>query len=152
MTDDEEAFNQWKDAMRGMARLPTGIPPQFRRRIWLALATRHLTYSQHLNWPRLVRIAFSANNSQSTASAATTEEDQRLARQIVKDLHRTGCGDLVGSAEDREALKRVLLAYARWNRRVGYCQGFNILAAVILNVMERDEEAAFKVRHDFVLF
>ena len=43
-------------------------------------------------------------------------------------------------------LQRVLLAYARWNNKVGYCQGFNVIAAVILDVMERQEDCALKVR------
>jgi Rab-GTPase-TBC domain len=42
-------------------------------------------------------------------------------------------------------LKRVLLAYARWNKQVGYCQGFNIIAALILDVMDRKEDCALKV-------
>ena len=51
-----------------------------------------------------------------------------------QDLHRTGCSLFCG--EDAHAnqlmLKRVLLAYARWNKSIGYCQGFNMLAAIIL--------------------
>ena len=43
-------------------------------------------------------------------------------------------------------LKRVLLAFARWNKSVGYCQGFNVLAALILEVTEGDESDALKVR------
>ena len=42
-------------------------------------------------------------------------------------------------------LKRVLLAYARWNKSIGYCQGFNMLAAIILEVMEKAESDALKV-------
>ena len=42
-------------------------------------------------------------------------------------------------------LKRVLLAYARWNKSIGYCQGFNMLAAIILEVMEKSEADALKV-------
>lgn len=42
-------------------------------------------------------------------------------------------------------LKRVLLAYARWNKAVGYCQGFNVLAALILEVTEGNESDALKV-------
>jgi len=45
-------------------------------------------------------------------------------------------------------LQRVLLAYARWNNKVGYCQGFNVIAAVILDVMERQEDCALKVHLD----
>lgn len=42
-------------------------------------------------------------------------------------------------------LRRVLLGYARWNKSVGYCQGLNVLAALILQVVDRDEAGAVKV-------
>ncbi|KOB75982.1 TBC1 domain family member 30 [Operophtera brumata] len=64
-----------------------------------------------------------------------------------KDLHRTGCSLFCG-AEGREnqgMLRRVLLAYARWNKDVGYCQGFNMLAAIILEVMDKSEADSLKV-------
>lgn len=69
----------------------------------------------------------------------------------VKDLHRTGCSSYCGqeAEQDRVVLKRVLLAYARWNKSVGYCQGFNILAALILEVMEGNEGDALKVSNFF---
>jgi len=65
----------------------------------------------------------------------------------LQDLHRTGCSSYCGqeAEQDRVVLKRVLLAYARWNKSVGYCQGFNILAALILEVMEGNEGDALKV-------
>ncbi|KAL5112082.1 TBC1 domain family member 30 [Taenia crassiceps] len=138
ISETEEAFRQWREAMRALARLPDGIPQQFRRRIWLLLATHQLD-SQHINWPRLAQTLFAPH------STHASEAEERLGRQIEKDLHRTGSGTIVTTEADRTALKRVLTAYARWNRRVGYCQGFNILASVILNVMELDEEAALKV-------
>ena len=47
-------------------------------------------------------------------------------------------------------LKRVLLAYARWNKAVGYCQGFNVLAALILEVTEGNESDALKVKCRFI--
>ena len=42
----------------------------------------------------------------------------------LQDLHRTGCELFSGQdAEQNQALlKQVLLAYARWNTSVGYCQ------------------------------
>lgn len=46
---------------------------------------------------------------------------------------------------NQAVLKRVLLAYARWNKAVGYCQGFNMLAALILQVMDRNEPDSVKV-------
>ena len=139
VSDSEEAFYHWREAMRSMARLPEGIPPQFRRRIWLVLAS-HTLNSQHINWPRLIQTLFTPSSLPNAS-----ETDECLGRQIAKDLHRTGSGAIVGGETDRTSLKRVLIAYARWNRRVGYCQGFNILASVILNVMEQDVEDSLKV-------
>ncbi|KAG5864798.1 hypothetical protein JTB14_037951, partial [Gonioctena quinquepunctata] len=73
--------------------------------------------------------------------------DAELGVQIVKDLHRTGCSLFCGEngQENQALLKRVLLAYARWNKAVGYCQGFNMLAALILQVTERCESDALKL-------
>lgn len=66
---------------------------------------------------------------------------------FAQDLHRTGCSSYCGQEgeQDRVVLKRVLLAYARWNKAVGYCQGFNVLAALILEVTEGSESDALKV-------
>lgn len=70
--------------------------------------------------------------------------DEALDMQIVKDLHRTGDTGFT-TEEEHTILKRVLLAYARFNKSTGYCQGFNILAALILRVMEFDEHLTLKV-------
>ncbi|GCB67119.1 hypothetical protein scyTo_0007995, partial [Scyliorhinus torazame] len=70
-----------------------------------------------------------------------------LGMQIDKDL-RQSRSDLYGGSDVPQfhnALKRLLLAYAHWNGRICYCQGFIIPAAVILMVMERDEGDALKV-------
>lgn len=61
-----------------------------------------------------------------------------------KDLHRTGWSGISGEAE-RIHLKRVLLGYARFNKTIGYCQGFNVIAALVLEVTEFKEECALKV-------
>lgn len=37
------------------------------------------------------------------------------------------------------------LLYCRWNKDVGYCQGFNMLAAIILEVMDKSESDSLKV-------
>ena len=72
---------------------------------------------------------------------------------FLQDLHRTGCSLFCG--EDAEAnqlmLKRVLLAYARWNKSIGYCQGFNMLAALILEVMDKQESESLQVNPFFQL-
>ncbi|XP_069958226.1 serine-rich adhesin for platelets isoform X2 [Cherax quadricarinatus] len=133
----DSGFTQWHDAMMMCARLPGGIPQEFRRRLWLTLAEKHLQ-ARGVSWPHAEAFCF---------NEWSNPDDDDLGDQIVKDLHRTGCSLFCGEeAEDNQAmLKRVLLAFARWNKGVGYCQGFNMLAAIILEVMERQESDALKV-------
>ncbi|CAF5108693.1 unnamed protein product, partial [Rotaria socialis] len=55
-------------------------------------------------------------------NADTYPEDEQLNIQIVKDLHRTGC-NWSSNEYNRTLLQRVLLAFARYNKTIGYCQG-----------------------------
>uniref|UniRef100_A0A8D2ZZH9 TBC1 domain family member 30 n=1 Tax=Scophthalmus maximus TaxID=52904 RepID=A0A8D2ZZH9_SCOMX len=133
----KNGFQQWYDALKAVARLSTGIPKEWRKRVWLTLADQYL-HSISIDWDKTLRFAFNERSN---------PDDDSLGIQIVKDLHRTGCSSYCGQEgeQDRVVLKRVLLAYARWNKAVGYCQGFNVLAALILEVTEGDESDALKV-------
>ncbi|XP_049616692.1 TBC1 domain family member 30 isoform X2 [Syngnathus scovelli] len=133
----KNGFQQWYDALKAVARLPTGIPKEWRKRVWLTLADQYL-HSISIDWDKTLRFAFNERSN---------PDDDSLGIQIVKDLHRTGCSSYCGQEgeQDRVVLKRVLLAYARWNKAVGYCQGFNVLAALILVVTQGDESDALKV-------
>ncbi|CAG9829268.1 unnamed protein product [Diabrotica balteata] len=133
----DTGFSQWVSAMKMVAQLPGGIPPEFRRRLWLQLADRHLL-AKGVDWPKVERTCF---------SEWSHPADAELGVQIVKDLHRTGCSLFCGEdgQENQVLLKRVLLAYARWNKAVGYCQGFNMLAALILQVTDKCESDALKL-------
>lgn len=107
----DSGFSQWVSAMKMVAQLPGGIPPEFRRRLWLQLADRFLA-SKEVDWLRVERSCF---------SEWSHPADAELGVQIVKDLHRTGCSLFCGEdgQENQPLLKRVLLAYARWNKTVG---------------------------------
>uniref|UniRef100_A0A8C5BZF0 Rab-GAP TBC domain-containing protein n=1 Tax=Gadus morhua TaxID=8049 RepID=A0A8C5BZF0_GADMO len=131
------SLGNWYDALKSVARLPTGIPKEWRKRVWLTLADHYL-HSISIDWEKTLRFAFNERSN---------PDDDSLGIQIVKDLHRTGCSSYCGQEgeQDRVVLKRVLLAYARWNKTVGYCQGFNVLAALILEVTEGSESDALKV-------
>ncbi|XP_070709923.1 TBC1 domain family member 30 [Pempheris klunzingeri] len=133
----KNGFQQWYDALKAVARLPTGVPKEWRKRVWLTLADQYL-HSISIDWEKTLRFAFNERSN---------PDDDSLGIQIVKDLHRTGCSSYCGQEgeQDRVVLKRVLLAYARWNKSVGYCQGFNVLAALILEVTEGNESDALKV-------
>ncbi|KAM9846077.1 TBC1 domain family member 30 [Aulostomus maculatus] len=133
----KNGFQQWYDALKAVARLPTGIPKEWRKRVWLTLADQYL-HTISIDWEKTLRFAFNERSN---------PDDDSLGIQIVKDLHRTGCSSYCGQEgeQDRVVLKRVLLAYARWNKAVGYCQGFNVLAALILEATEGNESDALKV-------
>ncbi|RXG69227.1 TBC1 domain family member 30 [Armadillidium vulgare] len=105
--------------------------------MWLTLAEQHVR-RRGIIWKEAERTCF---------NEWASPDDEGLGDQIIKDLHRTGCSLFCGAdAEGNQALlKRVLLGYARWNKNVGYCQGFNMLAAIILEVMDRQESDALKV-------
>ncbi|XP_046922885.1 TBC1 domain family member 30 isoform X2 [Lynx rufus] len=133
----QNGFQQWYDALKAVCRLSTGIPKEWRRKVWLTLADHYL-HSIAIDWDKTMRFTFNERSN---------PDDDSMGIQIVKDLHRTGCSSYCGqeAEQDRVVLKRVLLAYARWNKNVGYCQGFNILAALILEVVEGNEGDALKI-------
>jgi hypothetical protein len=73
--------------------------------------------------------------------------DQKVVDQIELDLARTfPANHKYEQGQDgrngNEVLRRILYAYARHNRRTGYCQGMNYIAAFLWLVMG-DEEKAF---------
>lgn len=80
-------------------------------------------------------------------SEKSRADDEELGIQIVKDLHRTGHSLLSGASGQhyQAKLKKILMGYTRWNPEVGYCQGFNMLGAIILQVMDKSEVDSIKV-------
>ena len=69
----------------------------------------------------------------------TDDETRLTARvrdEIGKDLARTRTSERVRTEEGQEEMRRVLLAIAYCMPDVGYCQGMNFIASVILSVMQ----------------
>lgn len=107
-------FTEWLHAMKMVAGLPGGMPSDFRKKLWLALADKHLQ-TRNIDW---------SIEQSKCLSDHWRADDEELGVQIVKDLHRTGsslCTGPMGSINQAK-LKRVLLGYARWNAEIGYCQ------------------------------
>ncbi|KAF5742626.1 TBC1 domain family member 8B-like [Tripterygium wilfordii] len=78
------------------------------------------------------------NKSSATDSACVPE---KWKGQIEKDLPRTFPGHPALDDDGRNALRRLLTAYARHNPSVGYCQAMNFFAGLLLLLMP--EENAF---------
>lgn len=135
----EHGFSQWKDTLRAILRLPKGTPGPWRKKIWSVLSQHHFEiHHKEYDWNELSQYVFSEKFN---------PDDDYLDNQIVKDLHRTGYTMLTSenNEETKMKLKRVLLAYARWNKSVGYCQGFNVIAALILDVTYGDESLTLQI-------
>uniref|UniRef100_A0A4W5LL36 Si:ch211-266k8.4 n=1 Tax=Hucho hucho TaxID=62062 RepID=A0A4W5LL36_9TELE len=82
-----------------------------------------------------------------TPDLAYSSADVTIFRQIALDLqrsfptHRTLMGDSPEAIEGQAKLFRVLIAYAKYNPKIGYSQGMSYIAAVLL--MNLSEEEAF---------
>lgn len=64
---------------------------------------------------------------------------ERVSDDILKDIPRTSVIGKTGWL--RTGLSRVLLAVAYAKPSIGYCQGMNFIAGVLLRVLESEEVA-----------
>ncbi|KAL1822659.1 hypothetical protein ACET3Z_009437 [Daucus carota] len=112
-----------------------GVPRNIRGEVWQAFVgarTRRVeSYYQNL-LDKEKEVSQEQNKSQSS---------ERLRKQIEKDLPRTFPGHPALDEGGRNSLRRVLIAYSHHNPRVGYCQGMNFFAGLLLLMMP--EENAF---------
>ncbi|KAK8086616.1 hypothetical protein PG994_001590 [Apiospora phragmitis] len=115
-------WNEFKTLVLG------GIPVANRPKIWSecsgALSTRIPGYYDDL------------------VSESTDNDDPAVVSQIEMDITRTLTDNIFfRKGPGVGKLKQVLLAYARRNHEVGYCQGMNLIAANLLLIMPSTEDA-----------
>ncbi|XP_008782915.1 growth hormone-regulated TBC protein 1-like [Phoenix dactylifera] len=107
-----------------------GVPPVLRPKVWLSVSgaakkrsTVPESYYDDLIW-------------------ATEGKVTPATRQIDHDLPRTfPCHPWLDTPEGQASLRRVLVAYSFRDSNVGYCQGLNYVAALLLLVMKTEEDA-----------
>jgi len=99
-----------------------------------------LSIPKHALWPRWWR-----HTNAQEVDKLQRQASQDAAIQIELDLRRT----LPGTFPDnqRDALRRVLRAYAAYNPNVGYCQGMNFIAAVPLLLAFTEADAFLCLRY-----
>ncbi|KAK8107400.1 TBC domain-containing protein [Apiospora kogelbergensis] len=74
-------------------------------------------------------------------SQSTEDDDPSVVSQIDMDITRTLTDNIFfRKGPGVGKLKQVLLAYARRNHEVGYCQGMNLIAANLLLIMPSTED------------
>ncbi|XP_031250101.1 ecotropic viral integration site 5 protein homolog isoform X1 [Pistacia vera] len=144
-----ESVFPWKEELEVLVR--GGVPMALRGELWQAFvgvrARRVEKYYQDL----LASETKSGNNTEENSSlsdsdskSSTTDSvrvPEKWKGQIEKDLPRTFPGHPALDDDGRNALRRLLTAYARHNPSVGYCQAMNFFAALLLLMMP--EENAF---------
>lgn len=107
-----------------------GIPPNLRPKVWFTLsgaAKKRSTVPESYYNDLLV---------------AVEDKVTPATKQIDHDLPRTFPGHpWLDTPEGHAALRRVLVGYSFRDSDVGYCQGLNYVAALLLLVMKTEEEA-----------
>ncbi|ODV88348.1 hypothetical protein CANCADRAFT_4481 [Tortispora caseinolytica NRRL Y-17796] len=74
---------------------------------------------------------------------ADTDKTRDAIMQIDLDMHRTMPNNVFFGSNGKGTVKlrRILIAYARKNPDVSYCQGMNMIAAILLLVHPTEEDA-----------
>nr|TKW09814.1 hypothetical protein SEVIR_6G126100v2 [Setaria viridis] len=107
-----------------------GVPPVLRPKVWLSVsgAAKKRSTVPETYYDELIR--------------ATEGKTTPATRQIDHDLPRTfPCHPWLNSEEGQASLRRVLVGYSFRDSEVGYCQGLNYVAALLLLVMKKEEDA-----------
>ncbi|XP_027364021.1 TBC1 domain family member 2B [Abrus precatorius] len=133
--DIHELFSRWKELE---SLVQGGVPKDLRGEVWQAFVGVKT---------RRVESYYEDLLAQETNSGENVEQDVQSAalgkwkKQIEKDIPRTFPGHPALDENGRNSLRRLLLAYARHNPSVGYCQAMNFFAGLLLLLMP--EENAF---------
>ncbi|XP_059449953.1 uncharacterized protein LOC132180954 [Corylus avellana] len=107
-----------------------GIPPVLRPKVWFSLSGAAKKKST-------VPDSYYNDLTKAVEGKVTP-----ATRQIDHDLPRTFPGhSWLDTPEGHAALRRVLVGYSFRDSDVGYCQGLNYVAALLLLVMKTEEDA-----------
>lgn len=91
-------------------------------------------------WPILLhQVAAPANLPETRDFMAGGENELLLDREIVKSIENDIARTRSLTPEQVAPMRRVLVAFASRNRRVGYCQGMNEILAVLLQYLDETE-------------
>ncbi|XP_076889391.1 uncharacterized protein LOC143540133 [Bidens hawaiensis] len=137
-SDEVESLFPWKE-LESLVR--GGVPRDLRGEAWQAFvgvkARRVESYYQSL----LDTSDTVLDLTKPGEKVERAHVPEKTKKQIEKDLPRTFPGHPALNEEGRNSLRRLLIAYARHNPDVGYCQAMNFFAAMLLLMMP--EENAF---------
>lgn len=108
-----------------------GVPTELRAQVWVDISgARKKMKLNHGRYQRLL--------------AEDTSLDEITMHSIETDIDRTFPDNIRFSNKQddlRPALLNVLVAYAKHNPRIGYCQGLNYIAGLMLLIVKKEEVA-----------
>ncbi|KAL7582557.1 uncharacterized protein LOC111904972 [Lactuca sativa] len=123
-------FSVLVNAMTLKKLIRKGIPPSLRPKVWFSLSGAAKKKST---------VPDSYYND---LTGAVSDKITPATKQIDHDLPRTFPGHpWLDTPEGHAAVRRVLVGYSFRDSDVGYCQGLNYVAAMLLLVMKTEEEA-----------
>ncbi|MQL80575.1 hypothetical protein Taro_013035 [Colocasia esculenta] len=144
-----EILFPWKEELEFLVQ--GGVPMALRGELWQAfvgIRTRRVKGYYHDLLSREGNGNHKNEPINSISCDSTKEQNKTVGcvpekwkGQIEKDLPRTFPGHPALDEDGRNALRRLLTAYARHNPSVGYCQAMNFFAGLLLLLMP--EENAF---------
>ncbi|PAN50239.1 hypothetical protein PAHAL_9G507200 [Panicum hallii] len=143
---EDGSYFPWKEELESLVR--GGVPMALRGQIWQAfvgVGARKITgyYNKLLEGTTKSdeKDLVDPMLNEQTSARRKVAQPEKWKGQIEKDLPRTFPGHPALDEDGRNALRRLLTAYARHNPSVGYCQAMNFFAGLFLLFMP--EENAF---------
>lgn len=112
--------------------LRSGVPQEYRSKVWRSCINMWVDHKKPRNHAKYYDDLVRSSQKQLNPSVKQIELD--LLRTLPNNRHFDSLqSDGIGR------LRRVLTAFSQRNRRVGYCQGMNRLAAVALLILTEEE-------------
>lgn len=109
-----------------------GIPAPFRGDVWMRITGAELARKQN---PNLYHSLLNIEHF-----------NKEISDSISIDLPRTFPDNIHFDAK-KDRLFNILCAYAHNNREVGYCQGLNYIAGLLLIVTDDEEKSFWLLKH-----
>ncbi|CAN6471055.1 unnamed protein product [Victoria cruziana] len=144
-----ETFGPWREELECLVH--GGVPMALRGELWQAFVGVKARRINNYYYDLLAAEDVSAAGNEGDKSLSVNDREvlaksrkkpyEKWKTQIEKDLPRTFPGHPALDENGRNALRRLLTAYARHNPSVGYCQAMNFFAGLLLLLMP--EENAF---------
>uniref|UniRef100_A0A1A9ZY95 Growth hormone-regulated TBC protein 1 n=1 Tax=Glossina pallidipes TaxID=7398 RepID=A0A1A9ZY95_GLOPL len=109
-----------------------GIPGPYRPNVWMKISG---AYKLQQRSPGLYNSLLKETN-----------HEKEISDSISIDLPRTFPDNIFFDSK-KERLYNILVAYAHHNREVGYCQGLNYIAGLLLLVTDDEEKSFWLLKH-----